>query len=72
MGEADTPMTTQREVRERKRGLYWLIAALVLLVLCFAVFGLAYDFAEEGAATLGDDSSAVVSGEAEAVDVDGE
>ena len=31
MSEADTPMTTQREVRQRKRGLYWLIALVALI-----------------------------------------
>ena len=33
MSEADTPMTTQREVRQRKRGLYWLIALVALILL---------------------------------------
>ncbi|WP_065330784.1 hypothetical protein [Tritonibacter mobilis] len=43
MSEADTPMTTQREVRQRKRGLYWLIAFVALILLGLAIFGLGDD-----------------------------
>lgn len=43
MSEADTPMTTQREVRQRKRGLYWLIALVALILLGLAIFGLGDD-----------------------------
>ena len=43
MSEADTPMTTQREVRQRKRGLYWLIALVALILLSLAIFGLGDD-----------------------------
>ncbi|KUP93794.1 hypothetical protein [Tritonibacter horizontis] len=47
MSEADTPMTTRREVRQRKRGLYWAVAILGLAVLGLALFGFADELIDE-------------------------
>ena len=72
MADADTPMTSQREVRERKRGLYWLVAASILLMVCFAIFGFADEFAEESGGLLGNEGIAVVSEDVEAGGVSGD
>jgi len=48
MADAETPMTTRKEVHQRRRGLYWLVALLALVVLGLALFGLTDDLTEEG------------------------
>ena len=40
MADSETPMVTPREVRQRRRGLYWLVALFALVVLVLATFGL--------------------------------
>lgn len=50
MADSETPMYTQREVRQRRRGLYWLVALFALIVLVLATFGLTEgDLSEWGA-----------------------
>ncbi|MDF9302299.1 hypothetical protein P5P81_07040 [Tritonibacter mobilis] len=65
MADADTPMTTQREVRQRKRGLYWIIAVLAAVLFGLAIFGLGEDLTgiEGAGAETSAPSSVVVEGE---------
>ncbi|OIQ33545.1 MAG: hypothetical protein BM562_00505 [Alphaproteobacteria bacterium MedPE-SWcel] len=47
MAESETPMTSQREVRQRNRGLYWLVALILLGVVGVALLGYTDDRVEE-------------------------
>ncbi len=40
MADSETPMFTDGEVRQRRRGLYWLVALFALIVLAMVTFGL--------------------------------
>lgn len=40
MADSETPMMTQRDVYQRRRGLYWLVALFALIVLAMVTFGL--------------------------------
>lgn len=55
MSDAETPMTTRKEVRQRRYGLYWLVALLALIVLGLALFGFADDLTDDGQPLLGGD-----------------
>ncbi len=60
MADSETPMFTQREVRQRRRGLYWLVALFALVVLAMAAFGLTDDAFEEHGSIFGSDAETTV------------
>ncbi|TNJ42681.1 hypothetical protein [Phaeobacter sp. B1627] len=52
MAESETPMTSRKEVRQRNRGLYWLVALIALAVIGVALLGYTDDRVDENRSVL--------------------